>query len=200
MHKSDANFCLYVHVVPNGKLYFGITSRVVEKRWGSKGNQYGKDTLFGRAIKKYGWDNIKHIILFENLDQEVACECEKYLIAKYETYKRDRGYNIQLGGWSGNLGLHESEETRKKIGDKNKGRRWSEEQKKSVSMKLKGVPHTKEHNQNVSKALKGKYVGELSSAYGLKRSEETRRLMSESAKRGWEKRRLRLNGNQQCCV
>ena len=72
----------------------------------------------------------------------------------------------------------------------------TEETKQKISKALKGRKHTEEHNKKVSEALKGKYVGELSSAYGLKRSDETRKRMSESAKLGWEKRRARLNGNK----
>ena len=69
----------------------------------------------------------------------------------------------------------------------------SEETKQKISNTLSGRKHSAEHNKRVSMALRGKYVGELSSAYGLKRSEETRKRMSEGAKIGWEKRRSRDN-------
>ena len=104
------SFTLYVHIVPNGKLYIGITCKPTLKRWGSKGQGYKTQQLFWRAIEKYGWDNIQHIILMENLSEEVACECEKYLITKYQSYDSAYGYNVSKGGKSGQLGLKRTSE------------------------------------------------------------------------------------------
>lgn len=30
------NFILYAHIAPNGKVYFGITSKRLQKRWSNK--------------------------------------------------------------------------------------------------------------------------------------------------------------------
>lgn len=30
---TEKKFCVYKHVFPNGKLYFGITSKAPNKRW-----------------------------------------------------------------------------------------------------------------------------------------------------------------------
>lgn len=176
-------FYVYAHITPSNKIYIGITSRPnINDRWGKNGNNYNENIYFKRAIKKYGWDNIQHIILFENLSKEVACECEKYLIAKYNTTDRKYGYNIQIGGLSGTAGIVMSDEVRKKISDKNRGRKLTDEQRKHISDGLKSIPHSKEHNENVSKALKGKYVKELSPVYGKKFTDEHRRKISESLK------------------
>lgn len=74
-----------------------------------------------RAIQKYGWDNIEHNILFENLTQEQAFEKEKELIAKYKTnitrYGSDYGYNLTDGG-EGTLGHKVPESFKQKARDR----------------------------------------------------------------------------------
>lgn len=40
-------------------------------RWGVNGFRY-KRQVFYSAIQKYGWNNIKHILLFENLSHDEA--------------------------------------------------------------------------------------------------------------------------------
>ena len=105
-------FSVYLHIAPNGKKYVGITSRCVNERW-QNGNGY-KSQIFYRAIRKYGWDNIEHIVLFENLTKGEAEEKEKELIKKYNSNNPKFGYNRNEGGL-GNKGSTISEETRKKI-------------------------------------------------------------------------------------
>ena len=92
------DYTVYAHIVPNGKLYIGITHLKPEYRYGKNGNGYCGCTLFWRAIQKYGWDNIKHIIIFENLSKEIACLFEQFLINKYHTNDANYGYNNSLGG------------------------------------------------------------------------------------------------------
>lgn len=93
-------FCVYKHTNKiNNKVYIGITSRKPEIRWGSGGKNYITDNShFGRAIKKYGWDNFEHKILYEDLSEEDACEKEKQLIEEYKSYNNEYGYNRTLGG------------------------------------------------------------------------------------------------------
>ena len=196
MQKVDKPYIVYMHIAPNNKRYIGITSQKLNGRFGTTGYGYKCNVYFWRAIQKYGWDNFKHIILAEGLSQEDACEMEIRLITKYKSNNPDYGYNISFGGITGSYNIPCSEETKKKISIANSGRVQTEETKQRISKSLKGRKHTSEHNQKVSEALRGKYVGKLSSAYGLKRSEETKKRMSESAKLGWEKRRARLNDNK----
>ena len=78
------------------KYYVGITNNI-EKRWESKGKKY-KGQVFYNAIQKYGWDNIKHTILYKNLTKEKAMQKEKEMIIKYHSKVGDKGYNVSDGG------------------------------------------------------------------------------------------------------
>lgn len=196
------DYKVYAHIAPNNKLYIGITHLKPEHRWLSDGGGYKLCTLFWRAIQKYGWDNIKHIVLLENLSKEMACECEKYLIAKFQTNNPKYGYNNSLGGESGSFGHIMTLETRKRISEANKGRVVSEETRKKIgtanSIVLKGrtVPqevrdkisvhnargflgkhHTEESKHKMSESLKGNKAH-----LGHKHSEEAKRKMSLAKK------------------
>lgn len=94
------NYCVYKHTCPNGKVYIGITHRDPKLRWAS-GCGYGTQ-VFGRAIKKYGWKNIEHTILFDDLDVYTASKVEQDLIRKYRATDPRFGYNINGGGVFGN--------------------------------------------------------------------------------------------------
>ncbi len=104
----EKKFCVYVHVFPNGKKYFGITSKRPNARWegGSGYDEKGQPVMYN-AIQKYGWDNIEHIILYEGLSFEAATAKEKELIKKHKTncsrYGNEFGYNMTDGG-EGTLG------------------------------------------------------------------------------------------------
>lgn len=91
---------IYVHInKTNRKLYIGQTCRkIVEQRYGKNGNQYKKCPLFYNAIKKYGWNDFEHIVLFDNLSKEMADILEKELIKKYNTTDIEFGYNLNNGG------------------------------------------------------------------------------------------------------
>ena len=93
------NYKLYVHInKKNGKRYYGITSeKYVCRRW-KKGTGYIGNKHFTNAIKKYGWDNFEHIVLFDNLTKEEACLLEQMYIALYNTTNDKYGYNNSVGG------------------------------------------------------------------------------------------------------
>ena len=64
------NFTVYMHINKiNDKKYIGITSYSLKERW-RNGNGYGENTPFGQAIKKYGWNNFEHKILYSDLTLE----------------------------------------------------------------------------------------------------------------------------------
>ena len=57
-------------------MYIGITCQDVKNRW-QNGKTYRESTHFRRAIRKYGWKNIKHEILFTDLPKQRAEDCIK---------------------------------------------------------------------------------------------------------------------------
>lgn len=96
------NYTVYMHITPSGKRYIGITSKTAEERW-RKGFGYYKQ-VFYKAIKKYGWNNIKHEILYTGLTKEEACKKEQILIRKFKTTNVKFGYNRSIGGEMSALG------------------------------------------------------------------------------------------------
>ena len=80
----DKKYVVYQHVTPDGMYYFGQTQNV-ERRWSNNGAEY-KRTALQPYIEKFGWDNIKHIVLFRDQTKEDALWIENFLI---ETARED---------------------------------------------------------------------------------------------------------------
>lgn len=138
------SYTVYKHVCPNNKIYVGITGLNVKKRW-SNGYGYRNNQFFFRAVEKYGWDNIKHKILFSNLSKEQAEQKEIELISLYKSDQKEHGYNVSSGGGATTLGAKMSDETKEKIRKACKGRTpWN-----------KGKPRTPEERKKMSKNRAG---------------------------------------------
>ena len=158
-------FCVYKHTFPNAKIYIGITSMKPSLRW-RNGYGYRKQPYVFNAILKYGWDNIKHEILFTDLTQEEAEEKEIELINYYKSTCRKYGYNRTNGG--------------------NSAGTMAEETKQRISKKLKGIPKEKapfegkKHTSESKQKLSEKRKGINNPMYGKKASDETKKKMSES--------------------
>lgn len=135
------NYSVYKHVSPNGKIYIGITSKEPIKRWNG-GSGYINNEYFMRAIRKYGWNNFEHVVLYDGLTKAEAESKEIELIAFYKSDQIKFGYNIQHGGNS--IGKH-AEETKKKIGLANKGKPSS----------FKG----KHHSQEAKEKMREYHIG-----------------------------------------
>lgn len=111
----EKKYCVYKHTAPNGKVYIGQTQNTAMERWANgKGYTCHKHGWFWKAIEKYGWDNIKHEILYDNLTKEAADYYEQFFIAMYQSADRRYGYNCQSGG---SRNYTYSEESKKKISD-----------------------------------------------------------------------------------
>lgn len=102
----DRLFTIYRHVSPIGRVYVGITSQDIETRW-RHGDNYRNSTYFKRAIRKYGWKNFKHEILFTNVEEERAKRLEIELIRHYKGL--GISYNLTNGG-DGTNGYHHTNE------------------------------------------------------------------------------------------
>lgn len=94
--EEERKYSLYVHINKKDdfKAYVGI-SKNPKKRW-RNGEGYKSQDKFYNAIKKYGWNGFKHIILLENLTLQEAWEKEKEYIKKYDSI--NDGYNVSEGG------------------------------------------------------------------------------------------------------
>ena len=81
--------------------YFGQTQNV-ERRWRNNGAEY-KGTSLYPYIEKFGWDNIKHIVLYENLPYDDALKIEDSLIIsgweKGNCINKIRSGNIKKEDW-----------------------------------------------------------------------------------------------------
>lgn len=177
-----------MHECPNGKRYIGITKNDPQKRW-KNGKAYKGNAHFTNAVKKYGWDNIKHVILHKGLSKEEACNYEVKYIELYQTYDPEYGYNLTHGGESGYIC---SEETLNKLSNSHKGKRLSLEQREKISKTLKGRKHTKEWNDKISKSHIGITHTEDSkkkmsiSKKGIKFSDEVIKRRSDTLKRKYK--------------
>lgn len=112
---SEKKYIVYCHTnKENNKKYIGITCQKAKRRW-QNGKGYLGSPYFLSAIKKYGWDNFKHEILFEGLSKVEAENKEIELISKYNLTNRKFGYNSRYGGNS-NIPNEETLEKMRKAG------------------------------------------------------------------------------------
>ena len=138
------SFTVYVHISPSNKRYVGITSTSVEHRWGRMGKNYSQQPLFWRAIQKYGWDNLEHVIVAEGLSKDEACDMERQLIEQYHSNDRRYGYNLSEGGESTFCGVKHTKEWNAKIskalmGNRSRrGQRLSERERSLLSTRMRG--------------------------------------------------------------
>ena len=212
MSLTSNNFTVYIHIFPNNKVYIGITSQKPKQRW-NNGKGYRNSTRIYNAIQKYGWENIEHKVLFDNLTKEEAEQKEKDLIQQYKSYDDKYGYNLELGG---NLCKEISQETRRKMSEmrkgKNnpmygkgrmKGKHWTQQHKK----KLSEIMNSPEVHEKLSKANSGKN----NPMYGVRLPEyilEKRRkkvlcietnIIYNSLKEASQKTNINMSCISECC-
>ena len=161
------DYCVYMHTSPSGKRYVGITSKSPKRRW-RNGTSYRGNTYFNNAIRKYGWDNFRHEVLFENIDEFVAKRIEQILIVLFRSADSAYGYNLTLGGESAYGWKHSDLEKKKMseshMGEKNYfyGKTHTEQTLKKLSEASTGNKnwvgrhHTEESKQKIRLAHLGK--------------------------------------------
>jgi group I intron endonuclease len=190
----------------NGKQYIG-------KDKYNNPDYLGSGKILRQSIQKYGRENFQKEILEHCLDEDHMAEREKFWIAHYSACESKNYYNIVPGGYGGDSitfhpekelicekikiarkrqVINHSEETRKKIGDSQRGelgfwygKQQSDESNQKRSKSLVGKPkppRSETHRKNLSESHKGKEPWNKGKK-GI--SEETRKKMSD-AKKGKE--------------
>lgn len=76
---NEKTYVVYCHTAPNG-VYYGVTCNV-KNRWHPSRYKHN-NTPFKDAIIEFGWENIQHEVLFENLTLDEALKLEDQLIVK----------------------------------------------------------------------------------------------------------------------
>lgn len=192
MRKRDDNIYSRIGIygirnVVNDKIYIGKTGMNFGDRWDSHrsllNNNKHDNPYLQRAWNKYGKENFEFIIV-EECDISELEDKEKYYIKMYKDLKL--AYNLHDGGNEGyNLGKHLSEETKRKIGEKNKknslGKKHSEETKRKMSEAHKNKkykPMSDEGKENLRKA-KQKYFEEHPKKLTVDDVIEIRKLRSD---------------------
>lgn len=119
---------IYMYTFPNGKRYIGKTSRSLKERQESSNFiGYRACPVLYRAIQKYGAENIKQDVLFENyMTDEYSSRLEMICVALFKTncnrYRNPSyGYNTTDGG-EGSAGFKQTEEAKDKTRRARKGK------------------------------------------------------------------------------
>lgn len=171
-YKNNAKYFVYMHLFPNNKVYIGITKFKPEYRW-NNGEGYKRQPYIYKAIQKYGWNNIEHIILENNLDERSAKLKEKQYIKLYNSNNKKHGYNLTEGG-EGTVGYHLTEKHIRKIIECNHTRIFKEESKEKLRKANLGKKASKETKEKMSKCRRGKD----NHWFGKKHSQETKNKIS----------------------
>lgn len=152
---------IYKITSPNNKIYIG-QSVDINDRW-NKYRRYAckKQVLLYNSLKKYGWGEHRFEILCQ-CDRPELDNLENYYIELFDTFNARFGLNIKSGGTKGYV---HSEQTKHKIGQKNKGNKYRS-----------GRKHTEESKKKMSLSKMGN-----KSMSGMHHSDETRLKMSKSA-------------------
>ena len=169
---------IYMYISPNGKMYIGQTINEKRRKSQHKYETSKSNTYFGKAIRKYGFENFEYKVLIKfkpTFDIEklkrVLDKLEQRYIKLYKSDESEFGYNLNKGG-KGNLGYKHTEEELLMMSQLKKEKMEDPDQKEIILNNLS----------------KGWYNSELT-------SEETKQKMSEvrKNKKGVEQYDLELN-------
>lgn len=182
----------------NDKKYVGQTVNFYKRKSShinSKDNRY-----FHNALRKYGKDVFKWVILCECMTKEELNIRETMKIIVTHSHVSEGGYNLT---WGGDDNPMNNEETRKKVGISNTGKIRTEEFKRNLhnihigkilsidtkikmSKSKKGIIFTDEHIKNIGISSRGRKFSDTAkknmsnASKGRVVSEETRKKISKS--------------------
>lgn len=95
---------IYKATFSNGKCYIGFTTKSLEtrKRGHFVASNNGSEFMFHKAIRKYGWDNVEWQILCDNIENVTDLkQAEIEFIKEHNSYYKNNGYNMTIGGDGG---------------------------------------------------------------------------------------------------
>jgi group I intron endonuclease len=207
-YESDRIIYIYcVRCLVNNKVYIGQTVKPSARWWQHRNDSINPKVPFHFAIKKYGAQNFEFEVIATCKGQDNANELETLLIAQYDSFISNNGYNATHGGmnapkteewkkklsdWHASLTPEEkakrsedlSQATLKQIADKGhpaQGTKRTEEQKAKMSAIQKSKDNAAIYTEEVRKRFSEAHIG-------IKDSEETKQKKSEQAKKAWEDR------------
>lgn len=150
MKKSLPKLCgIYKITSPSGKIYVG-QSKDIDKRikYYSIASCKGQRKLYASIIK-YGWD--AHILeVLQVCDESLLNELEEYYIKTLDSFDTPNGMNLSSGG----LVKKQSEESRLRLSASLKGRVLTEEWKRKIGEKSKGRMIGFKHSEETKKKLR----------------------------------------------
>ena len=167
----------YTNIV-TGKRYIGQTINPDQRKRNHlhEATKRNSDYYFHRSIRKYGWDNFDYIVLEENVERTLLNDRETYYINEYNTLWPN-GYNQCLANSLDETAIQKANKTKQK-----KYEAMTEKERKLLTKpmceKNKGSKRSEETKRKMSESVK-KYLAENPRV----RSEETKRRVSESMKR-----------------
>lgn len=188
---------IYKITSPSNCIYIGQSLNIMSRWRGYKNHGASKQFRLNNSFKKYGYENHTFEIL-EECSKELLNEQEKYWIKFYNTFDTKHGMNLQEGGSTGKVseetkrkisnsllgnqytkGHKLSEEHRKKLSEKRRGKPLSEKARKCLlgNQRVKGYKHTEETRKRLSEYLKGNQRTK-----GKKLSDEHKKKISKSSK------------------
>lgn len=200
-------YCVYKHTSPSGKVYIGITKKCPNYRW-ANGIGYKTSPHFWSAIQKYGWENIKHEVLYTNLSCEDACLAEQRLIKEYKATDRKYGYNEKAGGQKGSnlnefvkakISASNKEyyanhpQTIERISQANRGRKWTDSQRERYITAKKGkhLEISDEWREKMREGLVKRYAEDL-----VLREEASNRCRENGKRRAIPVVQMDIDGNE----
>lgn len=163
------DYCVYKHTSPSGKVYIGITCQNSPKNRWDRGRGYMHNYHFVNAVRKYGWDCIKHEIVYTGLTCEEASNAEIELIKQYNSTNRKCGYNLSPGG--GGHSVESRTTMSKNLTKLWKNNQWREDRKQAIK---RGV-NTDEHRIVLSQNAKRQWE-----------NPEQQKLMSKKISAAWK--------------
>lgn len=191
--KSQPTYFVYVHRrKDSGEVFYvGKGTRTPLKQYIRSTTTVRRNIIWKRIVAKHGYVVEVLVDFFNEID---AFAFERELIARYGRLM-DGGTLCNLtNGGEGHCGLSPSEETRRKMSERAKGKHRTPEQRLAVSLAQRGVPNPIEqnirHSQRMSGtgnywwgrspssetlkkrslSMMGKLVGDKHPSYGKKRS------------------------------